>query len=60
MPFLKGAGALRRTAEYLRQGKIIFRNDVRIVSFGFNPGPKYPHHAGLEYVAYVGKIFAAY
>ena len=44
---MKGRGAIRRTLQYLEKGEIILRDNIRIVSFGFNPGRKFQHHDGL-------------
>lgn len=47
MPFMKGRGAIRRTAEWLQKGNIMIRDNIRVVAFGFNPGQRYEHHQGL-------------
>ena len=49
MPFMKGgADALRRTFKYLEEGTILLREDVKVMTFGFIPGKRSPHHDGLE------------
>ena len=48
---MKGRGALRRTMEYLEKGQIILRDNVKIVTFQYNPpykGYNHEHHSGLE------------
>ena len=48
MPFMKGRGAARRTMDWLKKGKIILKDDVRIVTFYFNPNKNvFPYHDGL-------------
>lgn len=51
MPFQLGRGAVRRTTEYLDKGKIILRDNVKLMTFNFNSkqrGVEHPHHKGLE------------
>lgn len=53
MPFMKGRGALRRTAQYLQKGEIKFRDNVRVLTLAFNPEDernpdKFPPHKGLS------------
>ncbi|RUS80636.1 hypothetical protein EGW08_011586 [Elysia chlorotica] len=36
MPFMKGAAPIRRTLKYLEQGKLVFKDNVRIVTFNYN------------------------
>ncbi|KAG8191885.1 hypothetical protein JTE90_019820 [Oedothorax gibbosus] len=41
MPYLLGKDAIRRTIPYLKKGKLIFRNNVKVVSIHFNDNEKY-------------------
>ncbi|ESO90490.1 hypothetical protein LOTGIDRAFT_191932 [Lottia gigantea] len=36
MPFMKGSGAIRRTLNYLRGGRIHFKDNVQIVTLNYN------------------------
>ncbi|XP_059171825.1 small ribosomal subunit protein mS25-like [Physella acuta] len=36
MPFMKGAAPIRRTLKYLEKGSLVFKDNVKIVTFNFN------------------------
>merc|ERR1711962_212009 len=36
MPFMRGAEPIRRTMKYLEKSSLVFKDNVRIVSFHFN------------------------
>ena len=48
MPFLQGRGALRRTRQWLEKSKFFLRDDIKVITFSYSPGHKFPHHDGLE------------
>uniref|UniRef100_A0A0K0FQ24 Small ribosomal subunit protein mS25 n=1 Tax=Strongyloides venezuelensis TaxID=75913 RepID=A0A0K0FQ24_STRVS len=47
MPFMHGAMPLRRTRFYLRQGKVIFRDNVAVLTMGYHKRPK-PEQSGTR------------
>ncbi|KAH9512600.1 28S ribosomal protein S25, mitochondrial [Bulinus truncatus] len=46
MPFMKGAAPIRRTLKYLENGKLLLKDNVRMVAFNFNQ--EHPPSAGAE------------
>jgi len=50
MPFARGVMPLRRTLFYLKQGKIILREDVAVLSIGFHRRPKPEQLGAREFV----------
>uniref|UniRef100_A0A0N5CHD5 Small ribosomal subunit protein mS25 n=1 Tax=Strongyloides papillosus TaxID=174720 RepID=A0A0N5CHD5_STREA len=51
MPFMYGKMPLRRTAFYLDQGKITFRNNVKVLILGYHKKPK-PEQSGTRHFVF--------
>ncbi|VDK60184.1 unnamed protein product [Anisakis simplex] len=50
MPFMHGTMPLRRTFLYLHRGKIHFRDNVQVLSFGYNRRPTEAQKGAREFV----------
>lgn len=48
MPFMKGLAPIRRTWEYLGQGRLIFQERVKIVTFNYATDKKLLGHEGAR------------
>lgn len=45
---MKGKAPIRRTLQYLNEGKLVLKDKIRIFSVNFNPVGK--HHHGARFV----------
>ncbi|KAK5645781.1 hypothetical protein RI129_004245 [Pyrocoelia pectoralis] len=46
MPFMKGRAPIRRTLRYLEAGKLVLKNEIKILTINYNTLGK--HHQGTE------------
>uniref|UniRef100_A0A914D2W6 Small ribosomal subunit protein mS25 n=1 Tax=Acrobeloides nanus TaxID=290746 RepID=A0A914D2W6_9BILA len=47
MPFMRGVMPIRRTFFYLEQGRVVFRDDVKVFCLGYHQRPE-PHQKGAK------------
>ncbi|KAK7483675.1 hypothetical protein BaRGS_00025108 [Batillaria attramentaria] len=49
MPFMKGRAPVRYTLRYLEQGKLVLKDNIRIMTVNYNTGHK-PSHGAYDFV----------
>lgn len=45
MPFMKGQAPIRRTLKYLKAGKLVLKNNIKIISVNYNTSGENHHGA---------------